>query len=185
MIKSSKQLLEESEKELSIIRKRLRMENKSNWFPEKKWYSGDRGLNLFADRIEEYDIKESEVLEKIKVVRSIDNKNDIFPKITHINTSKKLYNKLIEMSEPLKEKKFLYSWYMDILKLPVITAISYYNMDQLMILEYLLKNKKTPPKNAIREKLIMSLASMKYMNMVYKQSGGFLTRLLRSLFMGI
>jgi hypothetical protein len=48
MIKSSKQLLEESEMELSIIRKRLKMENKSNWFPEKKWYS-ERGLDVLGN----------------------------------------------------------------------------------------------------------------------------------------
>lgn len=184
MIKSSKQLLEESEKELSIIRKRLKMENKSNWFPEKKWYSG-RGLDLFGDAIEQYNIKESEVLEKEKVVRSIYNMNDIFPNIFYVNKSKKLYNKLIEMSEPLKEKKFLYSWYMDVLKLSVPNAVNTYNMDHLMILQYLLKNKKTPPKNSTRETVIMSIASIKYMNMKYKQGGGFLSRLLRSLFMGI
>ena len=125
------------------------------------------------------------MLEKVKVCKSIDNKNGIYPDILYVNKSKKLYNKLMEMSEPLKEKKFLYSWYMKILKIPVPNAVSRYNMDHLMILEYLLKNKKIPTQNSIKEQLTMSMASIKYMNMKYKKSGGFLTNLLRSLFMGI
>ena len=176
MVKSRKQLLEESSKELSRIRKNLKIREK---YPEDEWYS-KMGIDIFKIKIDQYDIKKSEVLRKIVLCKTIHKKNGIYPGVGNITKSPALYNKLIEMSKPLKEKKFLYSWYMDILKMPVSNVVVTYNMDHLMVLEYLLKNRKKPQENSARELIITSMASYYYIrNKNKKGASDWLSQLAR------
>lgn len=182
MIKSRKEILHESSEELSRIRKNIKIQEK---YPKNKWYS-EMGIDIFESTIEEYGIKKSEVLRKIVLCKTIDKKNGIYPTVSYITKSPTLYNKLVEMSKPLKEKKFLYSWYMDILKLSVSTVVSRYNMDHLMVLEYLLQNRKQPQKNSARELLITGIASYYYIkNKNKKGASDWLSQLARIFMLGI
>lgn len=182
MIKSRKQILEESNEELSRIRKNLKIQEK---YPENEWYS-EMGIGFFEPIIKRRNIKKSEVLEKVKICEMIDKKNKIYPKVDKITKSPKLYSELIESAAPLKSNKSLYSWYMELLKQDVYSVVIDYNMDQLMVLDYLIKNKKRPEMSSPRESVIMGIASYYYTANKYKKSGShWLIRLVRALMMGV
>ena len=153
-------------------------------WPDDEWYD-KMDLSAYKPKIEKYNITEKEVLDKIKICEMINEENGMVMKpVKDIKQLPKLYARLLKIANELTNKE-LKNWYVEQLKLPILRPIRIYEMDHIMLLEYLVKNKKKPRENSMRDEEMMQMAYNYYIVKKLGGGGNFLSKLARALLMGI